>query len=150
MINRLLALLKHESVIQFIKFGVVGLSNTVISYVIYVAALLGLQKLGLFPTIDYLIAQFIGFVLSVLWSFYWNRKYVFKPEEGDSLPIGKALLKTYLSYSFTGLILSPGLSVVLVQIFSVSKLLAPIICLFITVPLNFLLNKFWAFRANKK
>ena len=61
-----------ELLMQFVKFGIVGLSNTVISYVIYVVTLILFQKNNLIPSVDYLAAQVIAFVLSVLWSFYWN------------------------------------------------------------------------------
>ena len=69
--------IQHTSFMQFIKFGIVGLSNTIISYVLYAVVLLLLQKKMLFPKIDYLLAQIVAFVLSVLWSFYWNNRMVF-------------------------------------------------------------------------
>ena len=53
--------------IQFIKFGIVGFSNTVISYVLYTGGLLLFRKLRIFGSIDYLAAQLIAFVISVLW-----------------------------------------------------------------------------------
>lgn len=139
-----------EGIEQFIKFGIVGLSNTILSYVIYVTALLGFQKMVLFPKVDYLIAQLIGFVLSVLWSFYWNNRIVFVKSEDTERNLFTALLKTYVSYAFTGLFLNSILSVLWVEIFHLSKLLAPIINLLVSVPINFLLNKFWAFRGKKK
>ena len=132
--------------IQFVKFGIIGLSNTVISYVIYVVVLLFLQKYGYFPKTDYLIGQFIGFVISVLWSFYWNRKYVFDAADNTRVPWPQALLKTYISYAFTGIFLNSILSVLWVEWFGVPKIVAPIINLLISVPLNFILNKFWAFK----
>lgn len=58
-----------EALMQFVKFGIVGLSNTVISYVIYVRTLILFQKNNLIPSVDYLVAQVIAFILSVLWSF---------------------------------------------------------------------------------
>lgn len=135
-----------EKFLQFVKFGIVGLSNTVISYVIYVISLLLFQRGGLFPSVDYLIAQVIAFVLSVLWSFYWNRKYVFEADN-DRVPWPQALLKTYISYAFTGLFLNSVLSVLWVQWVGIPKLFAPIINLLVSVPINFVLNKFWAFRS---
>ena len=95
---------------------------------------------------DYLIAQVIAFVLSVLWSFYWNRKYVFNSEDGEAVPWYKALIKTYISYAFTGLFLNTVLAVLWVQILGISKMIAPIVNLLISVPLNFIMNKFWAFK----
>jgi putative flippase GtrA len=137
---------KWEGFLQFVKFGMVGLSNTVISYIIYVIALLILQRANVFPNVDYLISQFIGFVLSVLWSFYWNRKYVFKADDNNSIPWFIALLKTYVSYAFTGIFLSTVLSYIWVQCVGIPKIIAPIINLIVTVPLNFILNKFWTFK----
>lgn len=131
---------------QFVKFGIVGVSNTVISYVLYVISLLAFQKAGILPKSDYLIAQVIAFVLSVLWSFYWNNKMVFTLESGKERSVWKALLKTYVSYSFTGLFLNSILLVLWVQVFHISEFIAPIINLLVSVPLNFIINKFWAFK----
>lgn len=137
---------KWEGFLQFVKFGIVGLSNTVISYMVYVIALLLFQKANILPMVDYLVAQFIGFVLSVLWSFYWNRKYVFKSDDDSSMPWFVALFKTYVSYAFTGIFLSTLLSYIWVQCVGIPKIIAPIINLLVSVPLNFVLNKFWAFK----
>ena len=134
-----------DNLIQFIKFGVVGLSNTIISYILYVGALYIFQKNNWIPKIDYLVAQVIAFVLSVLWSFYWNNKYVFKEEENEKRNLFYALFKTYISYAFTGLFLNSVLSLLWVEVINIPKLVAPIINLLISVPLNFVMNKFWAF-----
>lgn len=138
---------KYQAFIQFVKFGIVGVSNTVISYVLYAVTLLGLQKAGLLPKIDYLVAQVVAFVLSVLWSFYWNNKFVFTMKEGQTRNMWKALAKTYVSYSFTGLFLNSILLILWVQLLGISEFIAPIINLIISVPLNFIINKFWAFKA---
>ena len=135
-----------EKFIQFVKFGIVGVSNTVISYGIYVVVLLLLQKRNLFENVDYLIAQVVAFLLSVLWSFYWNRRYVFHADT-NQVPWPQALLKTYISYAFTGLFLNSILSIFWVRVVHMPKIFAPILNLLIAVPLNFILNKFWAFKG---
>lgn len=140
---------KWNTLLQFVKFGIVGVSNTIISYLLYLVSLYLLAKGGVPPSVDYIIAQFIGFVLSVLWSFYWNRKMVFKADN-DRVPWVQALIKTYISYAFSGLFLSTVLSIVWVQFLGVSKLVAPILNLIISVPINFLMNKFWAFKEKSK
>ena len=136
---------KWETFLQFVRFGIVGASNTVISYLLYVISLLVMRKLKVSPSVDYLIAQFIGFVLSVLWSFYWNRKMVFKADN-DKVPWFQALVKTYISYAFSGLFLSTVLSIIWVQFIGIDKMIAPVLNLVISVPINFILNKFWAFK----
>ena len=121
---------------QFIKFGIVGLSNTLISYIIY-AILVAIN-------INYFIASILGFLISVLNSFYWNNKYVFSSDTKRNLL--KVFMKTLISYAGTGLILANILLYVWIDIFLVHELIAPLFNLFITIPLNFLINKFWAYK----
>lgn len=141
---------KWEALIQFVKFGIVGVSNTVVSYVIYVVSLLIFQKNNIMPNVDYLVAQVIAFILSVLWSFYWNNKYVFKQGENQERNLLQALIKTYISYAFTGLFLNSILSLLWVEWLGIPKMVAPIINLLVSVPINFVMNKFWAFGEHKK
>jgi len=124
---------------QFIKFGIVGLSNTAISYIIY--------SLLVYVGLHYIIASVIAFVISVLNSFFWNNKYVFKKGDNQKRNIILSLIKTYLSYAFTGLILQNILLFVFISILHISKYLAPLFGLVITIPLNFILNKLWAFKS---
>jgi len=118
---------------QFVKFGIVGISNTAIAFAIYYVLV--------FIGVHYIIANTVAFFVSVLNAYYWNRKYVFKNNNNKMLQ----LAKTYASYGFTFL-LSTGLLFLVVDVMNISQFIAPIINLAITVPLNFLLNKFWAFR----
>ena len=141
---------QKQTIIQFIQFGVVGVSNTFVAYAIYVLALGLMRKYDAFIRSDYLVAQIISWVLSVAWSFYWNNKCVFNGEEdvdkGKDVILWKAILKTYASYAFTGVFLNTVLSILWVDGLGISKLFAPIINLVVSVPLNFILNKFWAFK----
>ena len=124
---------------QFIKFGIVGLSNTFISYAMYAT----LTFLG----IPYLLANVTGFLLSVLNAFFWNNRYVFRKSDDETRILWWSLAKTFLSYAGTGLVLANILLVVFVEKFGISKYIAPILTLVITIPLNFLMNKFWSFRT---
>lgn len=135
-----------ETIMQFVKFGIVGLSNTVLAYVIYVVSLLVFRRLGILSDNGYLIAQVISFVLSVLWSFYWNNRLVFTLCEGEERSIVSSLIKTFISYSFTGLFLNSVLLVLWVRVLHISEIIAPIINIPINVPINFIINKFWAFK----
>jgi len=120
---------------QFIKFGIVGISNTLLALAIYYA-------LVLFVGVHYILANTIAFAISVLNAYYWNSKYVFKQSADNKTA---QLAKVYASYGITFLI-STVLLFVMVDILGISEVVAPIINLSVTVPLNFLLNKFWVFR----
>ncbi|MBR3834626.1 MAG: GtrA family protein [Lachnospiraceae bacterium] len=140
---------KFEALMQFVRFGIVGVSNTLISYVLYSGSLILFQKANVFSGLDYLVAQIIAFVLSVLWSFYWNNKMVFVKQDDEKRSLWKVLIKTYISYSFTGLFLSSMLLILWIDMLGISEFIAPLLNLIISVPVNFLINKFWAFKIDK-
>lgn len=121
--------------IQFIKFGIVGLSNTLISLGVYYL----LVPFG----VDPLLANTAGFLVSVINAFYWNYKYVFvdKKEKNPK----KAFVKLFVTYGISYLV-STLLIYLLIDIFGVNKYIAPLLRLVVTVPLNFVLNKLWAFK----
>lgn len=127
-----------EKMFQLLKFGIVGLSNTFVSYVVYLI----LYSVG----VNYIISNVMSFMVSVVNAFYWNNKYVFKQNETENRNLARAFFKTVVAYAGTGLVLNNILLVVWVEVIGVPEIIAPVISLLITVPLNFILNKFWAFR----
>lgn len=133
-------LFQNNSIIQFIKFGIVGGLNTVLSYGIYFVCV----RMG----VHYALANGIAFVITVFISYLLNGNFVFK-DEGNSRFSIKALLKVYASYSITSLFLTTLLLWIEVDIFGLPEEIGPVINLFITVPVNFFLNKFWAYRKNE-
>ena len=90
----------------------------------------------------YILANTLGFVISVINAYIWNSKFVFQKKDRKH---GKSFVKVFVSYGSTFL-LGTGFLFVLVHYWNVSEMIAPIINLLLTIPLNFLLNKFWAFK----
>lgn len=119
---------------QFFKFGLVGISNTLIGLACYYVLV--------FFHVHYIIANTVGFVIGVLNSYYWNNRYVFTDRKGDHL---SAIMKMYMAYGATFL-LGTLLLYIMVDIIGISELVAPVINLLITVPVNFILNKYWAMK----
>ncbi len=126
---------QFQPFLQFVKFGIVGVSNTLISLAVYYAVILGFGERW------YLAGNVLGFVVSVLNSYYWNSNYVFKMQE-DRL---RTLLRTFAAYG-TNLLLGSFLLWLFVKHLHISPYLAPIFCLILTIPLNFALNKFWVMK----
>lgn len=120
---------------QFIKFGLVGVSNTLIS--------LGIYYLMVWLGAHYLVANIVGFIVSVMNSFFWNSKFVFTEKKENSKL--RSFIKMTCSYGST-FILSNGLMILFIDVIGLSKYIAPILCLFVTIPINFILNKLWAFK----
>lgn len=138
--------MKNETLRQIISFSIVGVSNTAVSYLLYILFLHIFDATKLSLKYDYLISSLLSFYLSVLWSFYWNNKITFKTKKNEKRNMGRALLRTYLSCSLTGVIVQNILLYIFTEVFEISKIIAPLFCIVFTVPMNFLLNKFWAFR----
>lgn len=124
---------------QLVKFSIVGISNTLIAYSTYsVCVYLGFH---------YLVSNIAGFIVSVLNAYLWNDKYVFKKNEGETRNAIKALGKTYVAYGFTGLLLASVILFVFVDLLNISEYLAQLLVLVFTIPLNFIINKYWSFKT---
>ena len=81
-------------------------------------------------------------------SFILNSKFVFKQDAKRNF--WKSLFKVYASYSITGLFLTAILIHIEEEIFGIPHYIATLMNLVITIPINFILNKFWAYKDNKK
>ena len=119
--------------LQFFKFGVIGMSNAAVYFLVCYFLL--------WMDVNYLLSSLVAWTGSVLHAFYWNRRYVFSFHG----VWWKMLLKTYVVYSVSFVV---GLLLIflLVEVVGISKMWAPWMTLVITVPINFVLNKFWAFK----
>lgn len=123
-----------ETFVRFVKFCLVGLSNTAVSLGVYYIFLIFDKSL-------YIVGNVVGFIVSVLNSYFWNSRFVFNKRDEK----GKTLLKTYAAYS-TNLVVGTALLYLLVDVLKVSEYIAPFINLVITVPMNYLLNKKWVMK----
>ena len=121
----------NKNVLQFLKFLVVGVLNTIIFLVVYYSLL----NLG----VNYIVSNISGFLVSILNAYFLNSKSVFLKNNN-----AKNFLKVFMVYGTTT-ILSTLLLYLMVDIIKISDKIAPLINLCITTPTNFYLNKFWAF-----
>ncbi len=128
-----------EYIKQFISFGLIGGLNTILS--------LGIYWLVIYLGGHYLLANAIAFAITVFISYVLNNIFTFKGEGKAEWSL-KTLFKVYVSYSITGLFLTSFLLWIWTDCFGINENIAPIINLFFTIPLNFLLNKFWAYKKN--
>lgn len=131
-----------KALIQFIKFGTVGAINTVLSYAITNGAyyLLHLHEQ---------ISNIIAFVITVFISFMLNGRFVFT-ENKEERNFWKSLLKVYASYSITGVFLTAILLYIEEELLGIPHYIATLMNLVVTMPLNFILNKFWAYKEKGK
>lgn len=126
---------KNEEIINYLVFG--GLTTLVNVVVFFVFnSLLGVQ---------YLIANAISIVLSILFAFFTNKKYVFKSETLTA----QAWLKEFLLFCSFRLI-SAGFDMlsmwILVGGLELDSNLAKLATQFIVVVLNYFFSKWFIFK----
>lgn len=131
---------KHKSkVVEFIKFNIIGLSNFLISQLIYITLFLSLK-------LHYLIAYTITSVISVSASYFLNSKFTFKENNYSTKKFSLSILIYIFEY-----ILNMGVIILLVQVFNIGKILAPIIApLFSTPPVFFMMRAVIKKKSHKK
>src|SRR5487761_584377 len=95
--------LRMPLVVQFVKFGIVGVSNTLIFFLVYT---LLLKVFGVW----YVAASGIGFAVGAINGFLWNRRWTFRVHVGDALtPVRWFVVQT------SGLLVNLGLVYLLVD-----------------------------------
>ena len=127
---------RRQLLVQFLKFSLVGVSNTLITLLVYAFLL---KVVGVW----YLAASAIGFVAGATNGFLLNRRWTFREHVGDSLtPVRWAVVQG------CGLALNEGLLYVFVQDAQLEKVLAQVVAtVFVTVS-TFLANRAWTFRVH--
>lgn len=121
--------MNRKLLIEVIKFIIVGAINTLNYYIIY------LTLLKIFK-VPYLISHSVGFLISFFISFLLNCYFVYKVQP---------TWKKFLSFPLTQLInmgVQTFLLWLLVDIYQLSAIFAPIIGLVVTVPITFMLSKY--------
>jgi putative flippase GtrA len=123
-------------VIQFVKFGTVGVSNTLLTFLVYT---LLLKVFGVW----YLAASAIGFLVGAINGFLLNRRWTFKEHVGDALtPVRWGVVQG------CGLGLNEALLYLLVDGARVDKLLGQAFATAVVTVLTFLANRAWTFRVH--
>src|ERR1700729_1080048 len=128
--------LRAPVIVQFVKFGVVGVSNTLLFFAIYT---LLLKVFGVW----YLAASAIGFSIGAVNGFLLNRRWTFAGHVGDSLtPVRWGVVQG------CGLALNEGLLFLFVDGAGIEKLLGQALATIVVTVVTFLVNRAWTFRMH--
>ena len=134
---------KHDEIINYL---IVGVLTTVVSLVSFY-----IVRLFIFTSSTQLhiqIANIISWILSVLFAFITNKKYVFKSskKEKDKL---KEMIKFYLS-RLTTLVIDMLTMWILTSIIHINDKIAKLIVQVILVILNYIFSKLFVFKNSEK
>ena len=123
----------NDGVIRFIKFGMVGVINTLVNWIIFFI----LNALGMY----YILANIIAYILGTVNSYLWNTLWVFKYKD-------KASTETTIKFiilNLIGLGLNTGILYVLVDLCNLNKFIGLFITTAIVMIINYIVNKLWVF-----
>ncbi len=123
---------------QFIRFGLVGFVNTLIDYGVYELCILLLGESS------YLLGQVLGFTCGTLNAYFMNSRFVFNGRDDKKPKHALRLFRCFTGYGATCL-LAVFLLWVWVSKAGINEHIAKLINLCVTVPLNFVINKFWTY-----
>jgi len=129
-------ILRMPLLLQFVKFGIVGVSNTLIAFAVYT---LLLKVFGVW----YVAASGIGFALGAINGFLWNRAWTFKGHVGDALtPV------RWFVVQGCGLLLDLVLVYALVDGAGLDKLVGQALTTMVVTVITFFVNRAWTFKGH--
>lgn len=153
------------NLIQFVKFCVVGGSGVFVNLAVFTAVLLvwaaaagHIHTAADFtesvrgfivrkdtegvPTAAVYVANAAGFVVSVLTNYYLNRRWTFR----SSAAVGAELTKFFV-VSVVAYLANLAVFSALHSLAHVAPIPSQVIAIACVMPINFILNKLWSFRA---
>jgi putative flippase GtrA len=128
----LASLARRLSEVSVVRFGVVGVSNTVLGYTVF---------RGAHRVLPAAVSQALSYLVGMLWSYYWNRRWTFKSQGNVASEAAR-----FFSLQVGFLLLSAGLLGLLVDHLHENPTLSWIGTAALCTILNFFASRFWAFK----
>ena len=120
---------------QVVKYGIVGASNTILTFVIYTIAV----EVG----VPYLIALIVGYVAGSLNSYLLNRRWTFRAGHIAHTTVGPR----FAIVQIVAILANLGLLYLFVHDLAVHKILAQAILTVPVLAVTFFVNRAWSFAA---
>lgn len=124
---------KVVELISIIKFGIIGISNTLINWIIFF--LLNLVE------VNYILANIIAYSLATINSYIWNSKWVFKYNNEKLVSSLK-----FIIVNLVGLILNTIILFILVDMFNINKIISLVMATGVVMIINYISNRLWVFK----
>jgi putative flippase GtrA len=154
-----------NSLLQFVKFCVVGGSGVIVNLVVFTAVLLVWMAVtghihsasDLFgsvrgfmvkkdthgvPSAAVYVANAAGFVVSVLTNYYLNRRWTFRSQATVATELSKFFVVSVVAY-----LANLAVFWALHSQAHLAPIPSQVIAIACVMPINFILNKLWSFRA---
>lgn len=121
-----------KDILRFIKFSLVGASNTLITIVAY-WIFINLFKM------NFLLSNTVAYVLGIVNSYFWNTRWVFKDSNANNTVI------KFIIVNIVALAVSNLCIFILVKNMNINVYISQIVAIGFSMVINFVLNKTWTF-----
>lgn len=128
---------------QFIKFSLVGLSNSIIAIVVFNLYIYFINK-PVWIISEVNVGYSLSFILSIINCYYWNIKYVFPSGKNKKKEITKFVIQYLITY-FLGF----GL-INLFCFFGMHESISQILQMTVTSVINYFGSKFLVFKGSEE
>lgn len=125
-------LVRTLSEVRVVRFGLVGVSNTALSFGIFWAAHHLMPAAG---------AQCVSYAIAMLWSYYWNRRWTFQ-SQGKVASEASRFFTTQIAF----MLLSSAMLGYLVDRQHLPTAPCWLGTVAIVTVLNFLVSRYWSFK----
>lgn len=123
----------NDDIIRFVKFGMVGVLNTLVNWSIFFI----LETYGVY----YILANIIAYSLSTIHSYLWNTLWVFKYKD----KVSTDTTFKFILLNIIGLCLNTAILYILVDLCNLNKFIGLVITTAIVMIINYVVNKLWVF-----
>jgi len=127
-----------KTLVQFLKFGIVGISNTLLTAVTIWLLLRVLHSSNY-------LANIIGYVVGLVNSFIWNRRWTFE----NHAQIGATIFKFIVTFAVSYL-LQLGFLWLLLHQTEIDDYFCQLLSIVVYTVVNFFMNKYYTFKTEIK
>ncbi len=134
-----------------IRYSVVGISTTMVNYLVYFLFSLSFDinaHAGLLQSTYLWIANGLAWIVSVTYSFFGNRNYVFRARLGKKRMIYQAI--SFYGFRFLSGVAETVLLNILVTSFGMLDLWAKLLGTLLATIINYFVGKYLTFRVKKE
>ncbi|WP_404429493.1 GtrA family protein [Sutcliffiella horikoshii] len=122
---------------RFLKFGTVGVFNTLITFASF--------TFFFFIGINYLAANVMGYILGMLNSYYWNKKWVFQDKRKKA-----SIFYKFVVVNMVTLGIHTFLLFLLVDYAGLQPIFANLFATGAGLAINYFINSKWTFRQEQQ
>ena len=141
MIKRLTALLNSDALRELIVYGIVGVMTTLVNIGAFALLTRSRAESALWLTAANVIAN----VLSIVFAFFANKRYVFKSRSWEAKLVWKEAVQFALARVFA-MVLDIGMVNACVFGIGMNEMIAKVLANVVVIIVNYITGKLWVFR----